>query len=122
VRRGLGIAVAFTLVLAACGGGSSRLQGKWRGLRADGVAPEAQARANDFAMAMELEVKGDTITVKSPTDKQVGKYKVVEETKAKLVIVTDKDGPDDKQTFTFSDDKTMKWSVTDGKTITFVRQ
>lgn len=117
------VAVVLALVaLVACGRGSSRLEGRWKGLRADGVAPEAQARANDFAMAMELEVKGDTITVKSPSDKQTGKYKVVEDSKTKLVIVTDKDGPDDKQTFTFSDDKTMKWSVVDGKTITFVRQ
>jgi hypothetical protein len=121
VTRRLAIGIAL-LAVAACGRGSSRLEGKWKGLRADGVPAEAQARANDFAMAMELEVKGDTISIKSPSDKQTGKYKVVEDSKSKLVIVTDKDGPDDKQTFTFSDDKTMKWSVTDGKTITFVRQ
>jgi hypothetical protein len=35
--------------------------------------------------------------------------------------VTDKDGPTDAQTFTFLDDKTMRWNVVEGKTITFTR-
>ena len=43
------------------------------------------------------------------------------EDKAQVTIVTDKDGPDDAQTFTLVDDKTLKWNVLDGKTITFTR-
>lgn len=124
-RRPLATALV-TVALLACGSGSSRLQGTWKGLRADGVPPETQAKANDFALTMQLEVKGDTIVVKSGGDTQSSKYKVVEDAKAKVVIVTEKDGPDDKQTFTFVDDKTMKWTVVDGQstkqTITFVKQ
>lgn len=91
-------------------------------MKAEGVLPDAQARANDFATQTELDVKGDTITVTFPKEKQSGKYKVVSETKSTVVIITDRDGDADKQTFTFVDDKTMKWTVIEGKTITFAKQ
>ena len=87
----------------------------------EGVAPEAQAAANAFATDTEIDVKGDAITVITPKEKQTGTYKVVREDKGQVVIVTDKDGPDDAQTFTMVDDKTLRWSVLEGKTITFVR-
>ena len=67
-------------------------------------------------------MRGDAITVITPRDKQSGTYKVVKEDKTQVTIVTDKDGPTDAQTFTFLDDKTMRWSVVDGKTITFTRE
>ena len=125
-RKLLSFAIGLVVIgsaLPACrGGGSARLEGRWKGTKAEGVAPEAQARANDFAGQTELEVKGDSITVTFPKDKQSGKYKVVSETKSTVVIVTDRDGDSDKQTFTFVDDKTMKWTVIDGKTITFAKQ
>jgi hypothetical protein len=117
------LAFAFAVALAACGHkGSARLEGRWKGMKAEGVAPEAQARANDFATQTELDVKGDTITITFPKDKQSGRYKVLSESKSMVVIVTDKDGESDKQTFTFVDDKTMKWMVLEGKTITFAKQ
>jgi hypothetical protein len=109
--------------LVAChGDGAPRLQGKWRGVRAEGVTPETVAAANAFATATELEVKGDAITVTTPKDKQSGRYKVVKQDKALLVITTDKDGADDPQTFTFVDDKTVRWAVLDGKSIVFAKQ
>jgi hypothetical protein len=111
------------LTIACKRSGAARLEGHWRGTKADGVPTDAQQRANDFASATEVDVKGDSITVTfPPKEKQSGKYKVVDETKNTVVIVTDKDGPQDKQTFTFVDDKTMKWTIVEGRTITFVRQ
>jgi hypothetical protein len=67
-------------------------------------------------------VKGDAITVTTPKDKQSGRYKVVKQDKTMLVITTDKDGADDPQTFTFVDDKTVRWAVLDGKSIVFAKQ
>ena len=111
------------LALASCGGGgSTRLQGRWRGVRADGVSSEALAAANAFAVGTELEVKGDSITVTTPKDKQTGRYKVMKQDKATLVITTDRDGPNDPQTFTFVDDKTVRWAVLEGKSILFSKQ
>jgi hypothetical protein len=111
-----------TLALACGGDGSARLQGRWRGVRADGVSSDALAAANAFAVGTELEIKGDSITVTTPKDRQSGKYKVVKQDKATLVITTDKDGPADPQTFTFVDDKTVRWAVLEGKSILFSKQ
>jgi hypothetical protein len=114
---------ALVPVLAAChGDGASKLQGHWRGIRAEGVGSDALAAANAFATGTELDVKGDAITVTTPKDKQSGRYKVVRQDKATLVITTDKDGPSDPQTFTFVDDKTVRWAVLEGKSIVFARQ
>jgi hypothetical protein len=108
--------------VACHGEGAARLQGHWRGVRADGVAAEALGNANAFATGTELEVKGDSITITTPRDKQTGRYKVVKQDKATLVITTDKDGPADPQTFTFVDDKTVRWAVLEGKSILFSKQ
>ncbi len=114
---------ALLPALAAChGDGSPKLQGHWRGVRAEGVAVEAIAAANAFAAGTELDVRGDAITVTTPKDKQAGRYKVVRQDTTTVVITTDKDGPSDPQTFTFIDDKTVRWAVLEGKSIVFAKQ
>ena len=110
------------LGVGACGhNGSARLEGHWKGKSAEGISPEAQVAANAFAAETEIDVRGDEITVITARDKQSGTYKVLREDRSQVTIVTDKDGPNDAQTFTLVDDKTLKWNVLDGKTITFVR-
>jgi hypothetical protein len=119
--RGI-VPVLLVLGLCACSrSGSARLEGRWKGKVAEGVSPEAQSAANAFAVETEIDVRGDEITVTTAHDKQTGTYKVVREDKAQVTIVTDKDEPSDTQTFTLVDDKTLKWNVLDGKSITFVR-
>jgi hypothetical protein len=116
------LAAFAMLATVACGEkGSARLEGRWKGRSAEGVAAEAQAAASAFVADTELDVHGDEITIVTPRDKQTGKYKVVREDRTQVTIVTDKDGPNDSQTFTFVDEKTLRWSVQDGKTITFTR-
>jgi hypothetical protein len=123
-RAQLPWAAAVASLAAACGhAGSSRLEGRWHGVRAEGVyGSDAQAAANAFAAATDLDVRGDSITVSTPKEKQSGRYRVVREDKTTVVLTTDKDGPDEPQTFTFVDAKTLKWSVLDGKAIVFVKQ
>jgi precorrin-6B methylase 1 len=112
----------FALGVSACGhDGSVRLEGKWKGKSAEGVTPEAQSAANAFATETEIDVKGDEITVITSHERQSGTYRVVHEDRSQVTIVTDKDGPNDAQTFTLVDDKTLRWSVLEGKTITFTR-
>jgi hypothetical protein len=109
--------------LAGChGDGAPRLQGHWRGVRAEGVPSESLPQANAFATGTELVVKGDSITVTTPKDRQSGRYKVVRQDKTTLVLTTDKDGPNERQTFTFVDDKTIRWAILEGKTIVFAKQ
>jgi hypothetical protein len=116
--------VPFAIVavgLAACKH-PSRLEGHWKGTRAEGVSGDVQAQANQFAAAMELEVKGDQIKVTTPRESQTGTFKVVKDENSTLVITTDKDGPESRESFTFVNDRTMKWMVMDGKTIVFERE
>jgi hypothetical protein len=122
-RQILALAASCAWLVLGCGrGGPSRLEGHWRGVRAEGVGGDAQeAAANAFAAGMELDVKGDSITVSTAKDRQSGRFRIVREDKAALVLTTEKDGPDEPQTFTFVDAKTMKWAVVEGKTIVFVK-
>jgi hypothetical protein len=119
------LALALGAVLAASGckkSGSPRLEGHWRGSKAEGVTSDVQAAANTFALDTELDVKGEAISVRTPKGKQSGKFKVVREDKKSVVIITDADGPKDEQTFTFDDERTMRWKVVEGKTISFHRE
>jgi hypothetical protein len=115
-------AAVGAFAVSGCGrSGAARLEGKWKGKSAEGVPADAQAAANAFATDTEIDVKGDEITVITAHDKQTGTYKVVKEDKGQVTIVTDKDGPNDAQTFVFVDDKTLRWSILEGRTITFTR-
>jgi hypothetical protein len=116
----LGAAVA--LGTGCHGEGAARLQGTWRGVRTEGVAPDAVAGANAFALSTELDVKGDALTVITPKDTQSGRYRVVKQDRTTLVITTDKDGAEDPQTFVFVDDRTVRWAVLEGRSIVFARQ
>jgi hypothetical protein len=114
--------VLGALVLLGCNHGSARLTGHWRGIRAEGAAPNVDDAANAFAGKMQLDASGDTITVTSPTGKQSGRYKVVSEDKTTTVITTDTDGPTEPQTFTFVDEKTLRWQVVPGKAVVFNKE
>ena len=111
------------LLLAACHkAGSPRLEGKWRGSKAEGILPSVQIAANQFAMDTEVEFVGDEVTVKTPSSKQADKYKVVREDKRSIMIQTDKDGPNDLQTFTFDTDRSMRWQILPGMTVSFLKE
>ena len=115
--------LAILLTLAACHkAGSPRLEGKWRGAKAEGILPSAQDAANQFAVDTELEFDGENVTVKNSSGKQSAKYKVVREDKRSIIIETDRDGPNDPQTFTFDTDRSMRWQIMPGKTLSFAKE
>ncbi len=117
----LGLAIA-TMALACKSGSAAKLEGRWRGIKATGVAGDQVSAANLFASTMQLEVHGDQVSVHTGSEKQTARFRVVRDEKTAVTIATDQDGPDDAQTFTFSDDKTMSWAVTPGKTILFQKE
>ena len=80
-----------------------------------------QTRANNFAVQMELDFKGDTLTLRTPREKQTCAYKVVRSDKTSLVVVTDRDGPADEQTLSFVDDDSLRWRALDAMTVRFLR-
>ncbi|MDB4938287.1 MAG: hypothetical protein JWP87_5259 [Labilithrix sp.] len=121
--RKLVLALAITMAPAAsigCKHSGSKLEGHWRGTRADGVSA-AQDAANAFATSTEITARGNVITVSTPSSKgQQGTFVVDSENANTVVLHTDKDGPANKETFAFSDDgKTMVWRLGEGRTITF---
>jgi hypothetical protein len=123
-RMSLVAPIALVASVALCGCKHSRLEGHWKGSGAEGVAPEAQKTANDFANAMELDFKKDVLVVRTAKDTQTGKFAVVKDEKTSVTIKGDKDDPTEAQTFTIVDDATIKWTVAQGKpaAITFKKQ
>jgi hypothetical protein len=114
--------VALMLMGACNKGSAAKLEGRWRGIKATGVPSEQVQAANLFASKMELDFKGDQVSVHDGDDKQSARFHVVRDDKNEVVIATDLDGPDDKQTFTFTDDHTLDWTIVPGKKIQFGRE
>jgi hypothetical protein len=112
------------VVLAACGGskGSKQLEGTWRGLGAEGVSGDSQALANQFAQTMQLEFKGDSLTVTSNGAKQSSPFRVLKEEKTVVQILPGTDTEGQPETFNMVDDQTMRWQVSGASTITFRKQ
>ena len=123
VRRLILGAGFIVLVATACKGGSgAKLEGRWRGIKATGVPADQLTAANLFASAMELQFKGDQVSVHTGSDKQSAHYKIVKDDKTQVTITTDQDGQDDPQVFTFTDDHTMTWAIAPGKSIQFQKE
>jgi hypothetical protein len=118
----VGLVVVATMLTACKGGNGAKLEGRWRGIKATGVPADELSAANLFASAMELEFKGEQVSVHTGSDKQSARYKIVKDDKTQVTITTDQDGPDDPQVFTFTDDHTMTWAVGPGKSIQFQKE
>ena len=103
---------------------SSKLEGHWKGTRADGVAAGAQDAANAFATHTEIVARGNAISISTPGSKgQQATFVVDSESPSVVLVHTEKDGPANKETFSFTEDgKTMTWRLGDGRTITFQKQ
>lgn len=117
------LVVAAALLGTACGrAGCPRLEGKWRGVRAERAAGDTPPSAMAFARGTVLEVNGDTIRVTTPTETQSGHYRVVYENDTTVTIATDRDGPDVPQTFTFEGPSAVRWLAAEGESIVFGKQ
>jgi hypothetical protein len=122
-NRILPLVLVCGLALAGCKKSpQARLEGHWRGSKVEGVSADVQAAANLFAVGMELDFKGDTVSVRTVRDKTSSKYKVVRSDKSSVVIVTDADGANDEQTLSFITDDSLKWKALEGKTVTFLKE
>ena len=120
-KLALALAIAGSI---GCKHPGSKLEGHWKGTRAEGVGVGVQDAANAFAMQTEITAKGTTISITTPGSKPVAATFVVDSENASTVVVhTDKDGAGNKETFGFTDEgKTMTWRMGDGRTLTFQRQ
>ena len=120
------ILVGGSLAVAATGSGckhagSAKLEGRWRGTRAEGVSPQVQEAANTFATLTEITARGSIITITTPGGKGQQAPYVVDDEKGSIVVLhTERDGAANKETFQFGDDgKTMTWRLGEGRSIVF---
>jgi len=122
-RNALLLALLFVGAAACKRSGSAKLEGRWRGTRAEGVPPAVQEAANTFATQTEIVAKGSSITISTPAAKpQSATFTVDDENKTTLVVHTDKDGLANKETFAFADEgKTMTWRLGEGRSIVFTK-
>jgi hypothetical protein len=119
-RASLAILVGWSV--GCTGSGAVRLQGHWRGVRAEGVSSDVAAAANAFAASLSIEVRGDAMTVTQGARRQAGRYRVVKEDASRIVLTTDADGPLEPHTFVYVDQDTLRWDVVGGRSIVLSRK
>jgi hypothetical protein len=118
--RGLTLALMIGFAMAGCRKGSPRLEGHWKGTRVVGVDPGVQGQADKYATQLELDFKGDQLTMTTPTGVAQSKYKVVKEDKGSITILSETDGTE--ESIAFESDNSIQWTVLPGKTISLSKQ
>ncbi|OJY15943.1 MAG: hypothetical protein BGO98_25160 [Myxococcales bacterium 68-20] len=121
----LAAALAAPLLAFAVGckhPGSQKLEGRWKGQKAEGVPDTAQLSANSFATNTEIIAQGNQISIHTPGGRNgtgaMATYTVDKEDPTTLVIHTDRDGS--AETFTFNEKAdVMVWKIDDRRSITF---
>jgi hypothetical protein len=116
------LVLAALLISAALGckhPGSPKLEGHWKGQKAEGVPDTALVPANSFAQSTEIIAQGDQIAIQTPAGRNpAAKYVVDKEDATTLVIHTDRDGS--AETFTFNEKAdVMVWRIDAQRSITF---
>lgn len=117
--RKLAALALLSLALGCKHPGSPKLEGRWKGLKADGVPESAQVHASAFALGTEIVAQGGKIMVQTPAGKEpAAAYFVDKEDATTLVIHTDPGGMT--ETFTFNDKAdTMVWKLDAHRSMTF---
>jgi hypothetical protein len=122
VGRACIAAAAISALACHAQAGSARLEGRWTGVRVEGVTPESLSAATAFATATQLEFRQTDITITTAKETQIGRYQLLREEPNTVVIATDLDGPAHPQTFVFAGDETMRWMLPEAKAIVFAKE
>lgn len=118
--RALLLVLATALATAACARGSKRLEGTWRGTRTSGVPGRVQNSADRWAAQLQMQFKGELVTVTTGGETSSSRYRVVREDKGSIVIVTEAERTE--ETLAFENETTILWTVQPGKTVTLEKQ
>ena len=79
--------------LLACGReGSAKLDGRWKGVRVEGVPADRQGRATAFAMATQLLAHDNRISIAVPGAADESTYVVEKETDTQVIVRSAVDG------------------------------
>jgi hypothetical protein len=118
--RKLVLALALGACAVACKHpGSQKLEGHWKGQKAEGIPDTVQLQATTFATGTEIIAQGNQIAIQTPAGRNpAATYVVDKEDATTLVIHTDRDGS--AETFTFNDKgDVMIWKIDAQRSITF---
>lgn len=122
MKRALAVlAVALVASLAGCKRPGARLEGRWQGIRAEGVPADQQEQANTFAKSVMIDARPEVIAVTVNGKIQVGPYRVIREDKESVVITTDRD-QHQQETFVFIGNEGMRWQIQPSQVILFQKQ
>ena len=116
----LGSVIGLTLVAGCKHPGSQKLEGHWKGVKAEGAAEPSVMAANTFAQGTEIIAQGNQIAIQTPAGRNpAATYTVDKEDPTTLVIHTDRDGAN-AETFTFNEKADqMVWKIDAQRSITF---
>lgn len=101
--------------------GSPKLEGHWKGQKAEGIPDSVQLSGNMFASGTEIFAQGNQITIHTPAGRHPqATYFIDKEDPTTLVIHTDRDGST--ETFTFNEHADqMVWKIDAQRSMTFKR-
>lgn len=111
------LALVCLTLLGACKSGSPRLEGHWKGAKAEGVPIEQEAAATQYAQSLELWFKGDSLTVQSAGTKRAGNFKVVKDEPDQVTIKSSFAGVEQPEVFVIVDANTVRWTVAQGRMV-----
>lgn len=107
------------LLLAACRHGSPKLEGHWKGVRAEGVEPGGQSNGAMFATSTEIIAQGDKIAIQTQAGRSPTTTYVVDKEDATTLVIHTAGDPT-AETFTFNEKADqMTWRIDSTRTITF---
>jgi len=112
--------LALAIALPSCRRpGSPKLEGHWKGQKAEGVPDTALVAANAFAAGTDIIAQGDQIAIQTPAGRNPSaRYVVDKEDATTVVIHTEREGT--AETFTFNDKAdVMVWKIDAQRSITF---
>jgi hypothetical protein len=119
----LALLIASTPVLGVlgCKRPVSKLEGHWRGQKADGIADTVIAQGNAFASGTEIIAQGNQIAIQTPAGRNPSATYIIDKEDATTVVIhTDRDGS--AETFTFNDKADMMiWKIDAQRSMTFKR-
>lgn len=102
--------------------GSSKLEGRWKGVRVEGATSEQKSAADAFALGTQLVAKGNAISLTVPGKSEQSKYVADSEKDGTIVLHTEADGAAKNETIDVSEDgSTLTWHIDETYSLVFAK-
>src|SRR5262245_5104937 len=118
----LGLLLA-AVPLLGCRRPVSKLEGHWRGQKAEGIPDPVMVQGNAFAVGTEIIAQGNQIAIQTPAGRNPAATYVIDKEDATTVVIhTEPRDGSSAETFTFNDKADMMiWKIDAQRSMTFKR-